>query len=60
MYRKRYNLETLKQTINDIIEEEGKFYLTLGQLLNEIGYDLLDVNEFYIKNVKHVMRYNKR
>lgn len=58
MYNKRYNLKTLLDHINELIASDKKF-IELEELLFEIGFDMKDINKFYIKHVKHRIRYDK-
>ncbi len=58
MYKKRYNLKALVAIINRQIEH-GRKYMDFEDLLVEIGFDILDINEFYIRNVKHHFRYER-
>jgi hypothetical protein len=58
MYKKRYSLEEIKKVINEQIKQ-GKKFLNIEGLLTEIGFDVLDINEFYIKNVRHHFRYER-
>lgn len=59
MESKRYNLKTLIDEINELILS-GKKFVELEDLLFEIGFDMKDVNKFYVKHVKHRMRYEDR
>jgi len=58
MYKKKYNLQELKKVIDKLISEDKKF-IDITNLMFAVGYDPLDVNEFYIKFVKHRMRYER-
>jgi hypothetical protein len=58
MYKKRYSLEEIEKVINGQIEQ-GKRFLNIEGLLIEIGFDVLDINEFYIKNIRHHFRYER-
>ena len=58
MYKKRYTAQDLKRAIDRLIEEDKKF-IDLTQLMFVVGYDPLDVNEFYTKFVKHRIRYER-
>jgi hypothetical protein len=59
MYNKRYNLKTLSEKINELISS-GKQFIEIEDLLFEIGFDMKDINKFYVKHVKHRMRYEDR
>ena len=59
MYSKRYNLKSLAEEINNLIKDGNKF-IEIETLLFAIGFDMKDVNIFYIKHVKHRMRYEDR
>jgi hypothetical protein len=56
-YKKRYNLKELQKIIKTL--QERKKFMDLEDLLFEIGYDPLDVNIFYVKNIKHRIRYER-
>lgn len=58
-YSKRYNLKTLSEQIDELILS-GNEFIELEDLLFEIGFDLLDINKFFTKHVKHRMRYDRR
>ena len=58
MYKKRYNLKATVEIINKQIER-GRKYMDFEDLLIEIGFDILDINEFYIRNVRHHFRYER-
>lgn len=58
-YSKRYNLTEIKEIINKLIED-GKKNIDIEDLLIEIGFNPLDIQKFYIKNIKHRIRYEKR
>jgi hypothetical protein len=58
MYKKRYNLLEVQKVINTLIKEDKKF-IDLENLLIEIGFDTLDIHEFFIKNIKHRIRYDR-
>ena len=57
-YKKRYNLKELKKTIQEQIEK-GRVYMDFEDLLFEIFYDPLDVNMFWVKNIKFRLRYDR-
>lgn len=57
MYKKRYNLKELQKIIKEL--QKSYNYVDLEKLLFEIGYDPLDVNMFYIKEIKHRVRYER-
>ena len=57
-YKKRYNLIELQEIINQLIEQ-GIRFIEFEQLLIEIGFDPLDINLFYITNIKHRLRYER-
>lgn len=59
MDNKRYNLNKIKEQIDELILS-GKKFVELEDLLFEIGFDMKDINKFYIKHVKHRMRYEER
>lgn len=59
MYRKKYDIKKITESLKEFAVKKDKNSMSLEELLETTGYDLLDVNEFYIKNVKHVMRYDK-
>jgi hypothetical protein len=58
MYKKRYNLLEVQKVINGLIKEDRKF-IDIEDLLIEIGFDTLDIQEFFIKNIKHRIRYDR-
>jgi hypothetical protein len=58
MYQKRYNLKELQRVITGLLES-GRKFLTIEDLLMEIGCDILDINEYYIKKVRHHIRYER-
>lgn len=58
-YSKRYNLETLSDEINELIKS-GRKFVEIEDLLFAIGFELKDINKFYVKHVKHRMRYEDR
>ena len=58
IYNKRYNLKELQQIINDLLAK-NHIYLSIEELLNEIGFDPLDINKFYVANIKHRIRYER-
>jgi hypothetical protein len=57
-YLKRYNLKELQKTLNQLIEKNIKF-INIDDLLFEIDFDPLDINTFYIKYIKHRLRYER-
>lgn len=58
MYKKYYNIEDIEKVMQGL-KSSGKKKIHLEQLLEAIGCDNLDVQEFYIKNVKHHIRYER-
>jgi hypothetical protein len=58
MYKKYYDLKELKDTIAGLTLK-GRHKINLEQLLNEIGCDTLDFQEYYVKNIKHIIRYER-
>ena len=56
-YKKRYNLKELKKIIREL--QKSYNYVDLEKLLFEIGYDPLDVNLFYVTQIKHRIRYER-
>ena len=58
MYKKKYELEKLKEIIEELILEDKKF-INLAQLMFAVGYDPLDVNMFFTEFVKHRIRYDR-
>ncbi|MHB8278702.1 MAG: hypothetical protein ACYDIA_13760 [Candidatus Humimicrobiaceae bacterium] len=59
MDNKRYNLKTLSEQINELILS-GRQFVEIEDLLFLIGFDMKDINKFYVKHVKHRMRYEDR
>jgi len=59
MYSKRYNLKTLIDEIDDLIGA-GRKFVDIEDLLFEIGFDMKDINKFYVKHIKHRMRYEDK
>ena len=59
MDNKRYNLKTLSEQINELILS-GRQFIETEDLLFEIGFDMKDINKFYVKHVKHRIRYEDR
>jgi len=57
MDNKRYNLKKLQEEIGLLITEKNKKFMSFEELLFEIGFDTQDVNKFYIKHIKHRIRY---
>lgn len=57
-YKKRYNLKKIQKTIQKQIEK-GRKYIDFEGLLFEIFYDPLDVNMFWVKNIKFRIRYDR-
>jgi hypothetical protein len=57
-YKKRYNLKELEKIIKELIEN-GRSYMDFGDLLFEIDFDPLDVNMFWVKNIKFRVRYER-
>ena len=57
-YKKRYNLKELEKIIQGQLKK-GRKYMDLEDLLFEIEYDMLDVNMFYVTQVKHRIRYER-
>lgn len=58
MYKKRYDLKELDKVIKEEIGK-GREFIELEELLFGISFEPLDVNMFYIKNVKHRLRYER-
>jgi len=58
MYKKYYNLKEVNEIIENLIRQ-GKKKLNFEKLIDEIGCDIRDINEYYIKEVKHRLRYEK-
>jgi hypothetical protein len=55
-YNKRYN----KHKILEQIKSSDKKTFDIEDLLLEIGFDMQDMNKFYIKHIKHRIRYKER
>lgn len=55
MYSKRYN----KKQLLEIIEKSNKKSFNIEDLLFEIDFTIKDVNKFYVKHIKHRIRYEK-
>lgn len=58
MYKKRYNINTLKEIFLSI-SKDNRSYLSISEILDLIGYEPLDIQEYFIKNIKHKFRYDK-
>lgn len=41
------------------LKEKKKIFIDFEDLFYEIGFDPLDINEFYTKNIKHRLRYER-
>jgi hypothetical protein len=55
-YKKTYKVsETLKKLQE--AKEDGTLTFNIETLLDLLGYDPLDVNLYYVKNIKHSIRY---
>jgi len=55
MYSKRYN----KKKLLEIIGKSDKKTFDIEDLLFEVGFTIKDMNKFYIKHIKHRIRYEK-
>jgi hypothetical protein len=53
-----YNLKELEEKIKEL-KDTGRQKISLEDLFFNIGFDLMDFNKFWIKDVKHRIRYNK-
>ena len=58
MYKKRYNLREIIEIFEEQIKK-GRKYMDIESLLFEIFYDPLDINMFWVKNVKFRVRYDR-
>lgn len=56
MYSKRYN----KKKLLEIIGKSDKKTFDIEELLFEIGFDMKDMNKFYIRHIKHRIRYKDK
>lgn len=56
IYKKNYN----KKNLLEQITESGKKTFNIEDLLFEIGFDMKDINKFYVTHVKHKLRYEDR
>jgi hypothetical protein len=54
-YNKKYN----KKKILEEIKSSMKKSFSLEDLLFEIGFDMKDINKFYVAHVKHRIRYKE-
>lgn len=56
-YNKRYNLKKLQEKLTELTQDKDIKFMDIEQLLFEIGFDLKDINKFYVIHVKHRIRY---
>lgn len=56
IYKKKYK----KKEIIEILEKHKENNLNIWDLLVLIGFDVIDINFFYINEIKGKVRYNKQ
>lgn len=59
LYKKRYSIKNLKNIFAEL-STSNRTYLSISEILDEIQYDPLDIQEFFIKNIKHRFRYERK
>jgi len=55
IYKKKYNIQKLIKILQELKEPT----LDIDEILTLIGFDPIDVNNFYINNIRGRFRYDK-